>query len=285
MRKRLPEWFKIKMPSAKLMAPTKSSLERWRLHTVCEEAKCPNSGECWSKGTATVLIMGDYCTRGCRFCAVKKGRPSPLDPDEPNRVARAAMEMGLRYVVITSVTRDDLPDGGAGHFAATIQAIRRQLPESRIEVLIPDFQGSTEALTAVVEARPDVLGHNLETVPSLYRRVRPQADYQRSLGVLAKAKELDPTIVTKSGIMLGLGEGEGEVRQVLADLIGVGCDICTLGQYLSPSDAHLPVEEFIHPDMFQHFARLGEEMGMPRMVAGPLVRSSYLAEEAFFGRV
>ena len=223
--------------------------------------------------------------QGCRFCAVKKGRPAPLDPDEPSRVAEAAREMGLRYVVVTSVTRDDLPDGGAGHFAATIRAIREQLPESRIEVLIPDFQGSAEALAAVVEARPDVLGHNLETVPSLYRRVRPQADYQRSLGVLAKAKELDPAIITKSGIMLGLGEGEEEVRQVLADLIAVGCDICTLGQYLSPSDAHLPVEEFIHPDMFQYFARVGEEMGMPRMVAGPLVRSSYLAEEAFLGQV
>ena len=285
MRKRLPEWFKIKMPNAQLMAPTRSSLERWRLHTVCQEAKCPNAGECWSKGTATVLIMGDYCTRGCRFCAVKKGRPAPLDPDEPSRVAEAAREMGLSYVVVTSVTRDDLPDGGAGHFAATIRAIREQLPESRIEVLIPDFQGSAEALAAVVEARPDVLGHNLETVPSLYRRVRPQADYQRSLGVLAKAKELDPAIITKSGIMLGLGEGEEEVRQVLADLIAVGCDICTLGQYPSPSDAHQPVEEFIHPYMFQYFARVGEEMGMPRMVAGPLVRSSYLAEEAFLGQV
>jgi lipoic acid synthetase len=276
----LPSWFKIKLPDPKLMADTKACIDRWQLNTVCKEAKCPNAGECFSKGTATALIMGDTCTRGCPFCAVATGKPQPLDPTEPERVAKAVQEMGLSYVVITSVTRDDLPDGGAAHFAATIAAVKKYSPQTKVEVLIPDFQGDPKALETVVEAGPDVISHNLETVPSLYSKVRAGADYQRSLGVVERIKELARDIYSKTGFMLGLGESREEVMAVLKDLVRIKCDIVTIGQYLSPSDNHLSVVEFIEPHVFTEYARLGEGMGIPRVVAGPLVRSSYLAEEA-----
>jgi len=249
------------------------------LHTVCESALCPNIGECFGRGTATFMILGDVCTRGCRFCAVRKGKPAPPDPEEPERVAEAARRLGLKHVVITSVTRDDLPDGGASHFVATIEAVRCRLPDATIEVLIPDFGGSLRALEQVIAAGPEVINHNLETVPRLYPLVRPRADYRRSLGILAWVKRQAPHITTKSGLMLGLGERPHEVEEVLVDLRRVGCDVVTLGQYLQPTERQLPVAEFIPPERFDEYRRQGEKMGFRAVVAGPLVRSSYRAEE------
>ena len=256
-------------------------IEAGRLHTVCQEAKCPNIWECYSHRTATFLIMGERCTRNCRFCSVAAGPPGPLDPQEPARVAEAVERMGLKYVVVTSVTRDDLPDGGAGHFAATIHEIRRRVPGAEIEVLIPDFQGDPAALETVLRARPDVLNHNIETVPRLYPRVRPQADYRRSLELLRRAGEIAPGIPTKSGLMLGLGERPEEIRQTLQDLRAVGGRILTLGQYLQPSPEHLPVEAYVPPDDFENWRTVALEMGFSEVASGPFVRSSYHAKESF----
>lgn len=247
------------------------------LHTVCEEAGCPNIGECFGQRTATFLILGDTCTRNCHFCAIRHGHPGPLDENEPENVAEAVERLGLKFAVITSVTRDDLPDGGAHVYAACMAAIRRRLPECGIEVLIPDFQGSEEALGTVMEARPDVLNHNVETVPRLYPRVRPQAEYQRSLNVLRRAKEMVPEVLTKSGLMLGLGEEREEVIRVMHDLREVGCSLLTIGQYLRPSSGHLPIQRHWKPAEFSELAEIGQKMGFIHVEAAPLVRSSYHA--------
>lgn len=255
-------------------------LEGLGLDTVCLSAACPNLGECFARRTATFLILGPVCTRNCRFCAVPKGTPRPVDPGEPRRVALAAAELQLRHVVITSVTRDDLPDGGAGQFAATVTAVREALPEATVEVLTPDFRGRPAALEKVMAAGPRVFNHNVETVPRLYPAARPQADYRRSLEVLRRAKEMRPGILTKSGLMVGLGEREEEVLAVLADLRSAGCDAVTIGQYLRPSKAHLPVREYLTPETFARYRARAREMGFRYVASGPLVRSSYLAEDA-----
>lgn len=262
----------------------KAALRRRGLHTVCESALCPNIFQCFSKPTATFLIMGDVCTRGCGFCAVARGEPRGLDPEEPFKIAEAAGELRLKHVVITSVTRDDLPDGGASHFAATVGAIRVQLPEATIEVLVPDFKGKAGAIEAVVRSRPHVFNHNLETAPRLYPAVRPQAQYRRSLEVLRCAKELDGGAFTKSGLMVGFGESNGEVLQVMRDLREVNCDMLTIGQYLRPSRGHLPVAEYVHPDKFEYYKGQGEKLGFLYVASAPLVRSSFNAEEALTER-
>ena len=256
-------------------------IEKGRLHTVCQEAKCPNIWECYAHQTATFLIMGSRCTRNCRFCSVAPGPPEPLDPQEPARVAEAAARMGLRYAVVTSVTRDDLPDGGAAHFAATIRELRRLIPGTRVEVLIPDFQGDRSALLTVLAARPDVLNHNIESVPRLYPQVRPQADYLRSLALLKRAREFDSGIATKSGLMLGLGEEAQEVRRTLQDLRAADCRILTLGQYLQPSPEHLPVIRYVTPEEFEDWRTSALQMGFAEVASGPFVRSSYHAGESF----
>jgi lipoic acid synthetase len=270
-------WRRIPVEGEEAVRRVEHLLSNLGLHTVCQEALCPNLPECFGQGTATFLILGDVCTRNCRFCAVKKGRPQPPDPQEPERVAEAAARLGLQYVVVTSVTRDDLPDGGARHFAATIQAVRRRLPAARVEVLIPDFRGSLAALETVLEANPDVVNHNLETVPRLYPLIRPQADYRRSLGVLAWVKTWSPHITTKSGLMLGLGERTAEVLQVLYDLREARCDLLTLGQYLQPTERQDPVARYVPPEEFAGYRAKAEAMGFRGVVAGPLVRSSYQA--------
>ncbi len=251
------------------------------MHTVCEEAKCPNQWECFSHHTATFLIMGDHCTRNCRFCAVLHGPLSKPDPDEPLRVAKAARSLGLQYVVVTSVTRDDLPDGGASLFAQTIQEIRRQNPGAAVEVLIPDFQGDERSLAVVLDAGPAVLNHNIETVERLYPRVRPGADYRRSLQLLARARAYRPSIPRKSGMMLGLGETDEEVRQALRDLFRAGCRLLTMGQYLQPSDGHLPVERFVPPEAFETWRTFALDLGFSAVSSGPFVRSSYKAGEMY----
>jgi lipoic acid synthetase len=278
---RKPEWLKRRLPTGKAFGHVQELIEKGRLHTVCQEAKCPNIWECFSQQTATFLIMGGRCTRNCGFCSVATGEPEPLDPQEPARVATAAAQMGLAYVVVTSVTRDDLPDGGAGHFAATLREVRARIPAAAIEVLIPDLKGDRAALTTVLAARPDVLNHNIETVPRLYPRVRPQADYRRSLELLRRAREFDPALRTKSGLMLGLGEEAEEVRQTLADLRRVDCRILTLGQYLQPSPRHLPVTAYVTPAEFEGWRRLALDLGFGEVAAGPFVRSSYHAQESF----
>ncbi|MCU0604032.1 MAG: lipoyl synthase [Desulfobacterales bacterium] len=278
---RKPAWLKRRLPAGEAFNQVRELIEAGRLHTVCQEAKCPNIWECYSHRTATFLIMGGRCTRNCRFCSVSPGLPEPLDPDEPERVAEAVERMGLRYAVVTSVTRDDLPDGGAGHFAATLHEIRRRAPGVQIEVLIPDFQGNPAALDVVLRARPDVLNHNIETVPRLYPRVRPQADYRRSLELLRRAGEIAPGTPTKSGLMLGLGERPEEIRQTLLDLRAAGCRILTLGQYLQPSPEHLPVEAYVPPDDFENWRRDALEMGFSEVASAPFVRSSYHAKESF----
>jgi len=276
---RLPPWLKVRFPAGERYGQIKGLLRSRELHTVCEEARCPNIGECFNSGTATFMILGDICTRSCGFCAVTSGRPQGLDLSEPYRLARTVDLLGLDYVVITSVNRDDLPDGGAGIFADCIRAIRARWPDCRAEVLIPDFLGDREALATVVEAKPFVLNHNVETVPRLYRRVQPKARYERSLGLLAAVKDMDPAMLSKSGMMLGLGETREEVRQVLADLRGVDCDIVTIGQYLRPSQKHLPVERFVPPEEFSDIAEEGRRLGFRHVEAGPLVRSSYHARK------
>ncbi len=278
-RHRLPPWLKVRFPAGERYGQIRGLLRQHQLHTVCEEAHCPNIGECLNSGTATFMILGDICTRACGFCAVTSGRPTGVDVLEPYRLARAVGLLGLDYVVITSVNRDDLPDGGADIFAACIRSIRQRTPECRVEVLVPDFMGSWDALATVVEARPTVLNHNVESVPRLYGRVRPKARYERSLALLAKVNELDPSMLTKSGIMVGLGETYDELIQVMADLRAAGCDLLTIGQYLRPSEKHLPVERFYPPEEFDALAREGRKIGFRHVEAGPLVRSSYHAHE------
>ena len=276
---RKPAWLKARFPAGERFSGIKSLLREHDLHTVCEEARCPNIGECFNAGTATFMILGDVCTRACGFCDVTSGRPEGLDLLEPYRLAGAVERLGLDYVVITSVNRDDLPDGGAGVFAACIRAIRHRLPGTRVEVLIPDFEGDWDALATVVGAGPVVLNHNTETVPRLYRRVRPKARYARSLELIRRVKEIDPAMPTKSGIMVGLGETMDEVRAVLDDLREHGCDLLTVGQYLRPSLKHLPIERFWHPDEFAEIADYAHAIGFTRAECGPLVRSSYHAAE------
>lgn len=275
---RKPPWLKVRFPGGPNYLRLKNIMREGRLHTVCEEAHCPNIGECWEAGTATFMILGDTCTRSCGFCAVKSGRPLALDRLEPMRVANAVREMGLTHAVVTSVNRDDEPDGGASIFAATIRWIRRLSPATSVEVLIPDFIGNWDALATVMAARPEILNHNTETVPRLYCRVRPKARYERSLELLRRAKALDLGAITKSGLMVGLGETKHELLTVFADLIDVGVDVLTLGQYLRPSAKHLPLVRYYHPD---EFAQLREEalaLGFRHVESGPLVRSSYHAE-------
>lgn len=276
-----PAWLKRRIPSGATYREVRRLLRSEGLHTVCEEACCPNLGECFSQGTATFLILGDRCTRNCRFCAVAHGPLSPPDPDEPRRIAEAAKAMGLKYVVVTSVTRDDLPDGGAGLFARTIRALRESVRGIVVEVLIPDFQGEDGALRTVVSARPDVLNHNLETVPRLYRSVRPGAVYARSVHLLKRARELDSFAATKSGIMLGLGESDEEVDTTLHDLVAAGCTMLTLGQYLQPSKEHLPVARFVSPEEFDRWRERALRMGFTQVASGPFVRSSYHARELY----
>jgi lipoic acid synthetase len=276
---RKPDWIRARAPTDPKVTALKQLLRAQRLHTVCEEAACPNLGECFAHGTATFMIMGDICTRRCPFCDVAHGRPLPLDAEEPGRLAQTIAMMGLRYVVITSVDRDDLRDGGAAHFAACIEAVRAASPDIRIEILTPDFRGRMDAaLTALHRAPPDVFNHNLETVPRLYRQCRPGADYGGSLRLLRDFKAACPGIPTKSGIMLGLGELPGEIDEVMRDLRVQGCDMLTLGQYLQPSRDHLPVARFVPPEEFEVLARLGESMGFASVASGPLVRSSYHAD-------
>ena len=272
---RKPEWLKARVPVGENYAALRNLIDSRGLHTVCQEARCPNMGECWNSGTATFMILGDTCTRSCGFCAVKTGRAEFLDKDEPRRVGEAVATMKLRHAVITSVNRDELFDGGAQIFADTIREIRSHLPECRIEVLIPDFQGSEAALNIVLDAQPDILNHNTETVPRLYKTVRPQAQYNRSLELLFRAKEKG--FLTKSGLMVGLGETMEEVVDTMSDLREVQCDILTIGQYLQPTKEHLPVERFVHPDEFAMLKRTGLEMGFRYVESGPLVRSSYHA--------
>ncbi len=278
-RRPKPEWLKVKAPGSPSYIRLKGLMSDLRLHTVCEEAHCPNIGECWHHGTATFMILGDVCTRACRYCAVAHGRPDPLDTAEPARVAGAVAAMELRYAVITSVDRDDLPDGGAGIFAETIRQIRERTPACRIEVLIPDFKGSEPALRTVLDAGPDILNHNTETVPRLYRIARPGGRYPRSLELLDRARTYAPDIPTKSGLMVGLGEEWNEIVEVLGDLRQVGCEILTIGQYLSPSAAHLPVARYYHPDEFAMLKSTALSLGFGHVESGPLVRSSYHAHE------
>ena len=272
---RRPEWLKVKLPAGENYLRLKDLMARHRLHTVCEEARCPNMGECWSAGTATFMILGDVCTRSCGFCAVKTGRPGVVDYGEPDRVAEAMRVMEVRHAVITSVNRDELDDGGASIFAATIRAARAARPGITIEVLIPDFRGDAAALQIVVEAHPEILNHNTETIPRLYPTVRPQAKYIRSLELLERAKH--GGMVTKSGLMLGLGETNEEVLEVLSDLRAVSCDIVTLGQYLQPTKEHLAVDRFVRPEEFAMLREKGIAMGFRHIESGPLVRSSYHA--------
>ena len=276
-----PPWLRRRLPSGPDFEYVRRLVDKGHLHTVCQEAKCPNIWECFSHHTATFLILGNRCTRNCRFCAVASTPVSPPEPAEPVRVAETAQQMELKYVVVTSVTRDDLPDGGAGHFAATIRELRKHLPAALIEVLIPDFQGNSDALKMVVDTRPDVLNHNIETVPRLYPAVRPEADYHRSLGLLKKVKTLAVDMPTKSGLMLGLGETAVEIRETLEDLADIGCDFLTLGQYLQPSRKHLPVEKFVTPEEFDDWKKTALKIGFSDVASGPFVRSSYHAKELF----
>ncbi|HUK30002.1 MAG TPA: lipoyl synthase [Candidatus Acidoferrum sp.] len=275
-----PEWLKVKFFGGPNYQDLKGIMRTLGLHTVCESARCPNMGECWEHRTATFMILGNICTRACGFCAVPSGRPlGPPEEDEPERVAEAVAKMGLRYAVVTSVNRDDEPDGGAEIFARTITGIRRRVPGCRVEVLIPDFRGVWPALETVLSARPDVLNHNVETVPRLYRQVRKGAIYERSLELLRRAKEFAPEIPAKTGMMLGLGESREEVLSAMTDLAAQGTDILTLGQYLQPTREHLPIVRYVHPDEFAEYKNLGEQMGFKHVEAGPLVRSSYHAFE------
>jgi lipoic acid synthetase len=274
-----PDWLKVRLPAGENYTRLKSLVRKQKLHTVCQDARCPNIGECWGEGTATFMILGEVCTRSCRFCAVKTGLPPEYDGDEPSRVASAIRKMQLRYAVITSVDRDDLSDGGASVFADTIRRTRAACPGIRLEVLIPDFRGSSEALRVVAEARPDVLGHNVETVPRLYQSVRPGSRYRRSLDLLSNAKMMESRLVTKSSIMLGLGERHDEILEVLEDLRNAAVDIVTLGQYLQPTRANLPVEKFYTPEEFAAYRDCAYSLGFQSVASGPLVRSSYHAEQ------
>jgi len=277
LQQRRPAWLKARFPGGPNYHELKVLTNNLRLHTVCESARCPNIGECWDQRTATFMILGDVCTRRCGFCAVPKGAPLAVDYDEPERVAQAVARLGLLYAVVTSVNRDDRKDGGAEIFALTIGAIRRIRPECKVEVLIPDFQGSREALATVLAARPDVLDHNTETVPRLYSMVRPGARFERSLELIARVREMTPDIATKSGLMLGLGEDTAEVLDAMRALVAHGCQILTLGQYLQPSRDHLPIARYYTPQEFADLKIAGERMGFRHVESGPLVRSSYHA--------
>ena len=281
MRERLPPWFKKKIPDPRVMGDMRVLFDELSLHTICESALCPNQGDCFSQRTATFLILGDVCTRNCTFCAVKKGEPSPVDEKEPLNLAEAVEKLGLKHVVITSVTRDDLPDGGASHFARTITILKGKDKELTIEVLIPDFAGSLQSLKMVVNAGPDVINHNLETIPRLYPQVRPRADYQHSLRLLGKVKELDSLIVTKSGVMVGLGETKEELLQVMEELRGANCDLLTIGQYLQPSPSHQSVVRYIPPEEFLEYERIGKAMRFCDVASAPLVRSSFNAAQLY----
>jgi lipoic acid synthetase len=276
---RKPDWLKIKLTTGEPYRELKDMMRSRTLHTVCEEARCPNIYECWANRTATFMILGDICTRACRFCAVKTGLPTELDLQEPERVAEAAEQMGLRHCVVTSVARDDLKDGGASIFAATILEIRKKLPLCSVEVLIPDFMGDPDSLRIVMDAKPDILNHNVETVERLSDRVRAKAKYRRSLELLRQAKLMNPDIPTKSSLMLGVGETLDEVRRTMDDLREVGCNILTLGQYLQPTPAHLAVERYVHPDEFAELKTDGMAKGFSHVESGPFVRSSYHAHE------
>ncbi len=276
-----PHWLKKRIPPYQDVLKVKTLLDKGGLHTVCEEARCPNLGECFSRGTATFLILGDVCTRDCGFCAVRHGVPLPPEEEEPGRIARAVSEMGVRYAVITSVTRDDMPDGGASFFARTIEAIRQEDQEIKVEVLIPDFRGELSSLETVLFASPDVINHNIETIARLYPEVRPQADYKRSLSILRESKRRSPQIPTKSGLMLGLGETQEEILGLMQDLRKAGCDLLTIGQYLQPRSDRLPVKRFIPPEEFEDYKSIGEEMGFKTVASGPFVRSSFHASEMF----
>jgi lipoyl synthase len=274
-----PDWLKVRFPQGQNYNELKQLMRGLDLHTICEEALCPNIGECWSNRTATFLILGDVCTRNCGFCSVTTGRPTGLDRDEPERLARAVQQIGLKHIVITSVTRDDLPDGGAEIFAETIRRLRAYSPSCGIEVLIPDFQGNWDALAVVMAARPDILNHNIETVPRLYRRVRPKAIYSQSLELLRRARELAPDVVTKSGLMVGLGETRAELSQTFQDLRASQVDVLTVGQYLRPTLHHLPIERYVTPEEFAEFKCEALALGYRHVESGPLVRSSYHAHQ------
>ena len=277
MNQEFPEWLKIPAPDDESLRQMQDLIKGMTLHTVCEEALCPNVGECFKSRTATFLLMGDVCTRNCNFCAVRHGNPLPLDPDEPRHIAEACKALDLKYVVLTCVTRDDLADGGASHMALVVKEVKKLNPGAKVELLTSDLGGNRDALKTLLEAPLDVFAHNVETVPSLYPAVRPQADYERSLAVIEMAKTIAPKVLTKSGIMVGLGETYEEVIEVMSDLISVGCDILTIGQYLQPSPSHLAVREFVHPKQYQMYEQKGLELGFKYVVAGPMVRSSYRA--------
>ena len=277
--RRLPPWLKVKAPGGHSYMEVMRSLRGGRLHTVCEEALCPNIGGCWERGTATFMVLGDICTRACRYCAVATGVPEPPDPQEPARIAETVERMGLSYAVITSVDRDDLPDGGASTFARCIAEIRRRLPRCKVEVLIPDFGGNWDALASVMDAGPDTLNHNIETVRSVFRRVRAKGSYDLSLELLSRASAMRPKIATKSGLMVGLGETQEELVETMRDLRSVGCELLTIGQYLQPSKKHVAISRWYTPEEFQDLRRQGEALGFKHVASGPLVRSSYHAEE------
>lgn len=277
MTQRLPEWLTIRLPRPDTIKEVEGMMRAKSLHTVCESARCPNLPECWSKKTATFMILGDTCTRSCGFCAIKVGRGVPVDPDEPANVAKIAADLGLKHVVVTSVSRDDLADEGSGQFAATIRALHESKPDTIVEVLTPDFKGKKWCIKNVVDSHPEIYNHNVETVERLHTVVRPQAKYERSIDVLRQVKEMDPTIYTKSGMMLGLGETRDEVIKTLKDLRAAGIDAVTLGQYLRPTMKHLPVVEFVHPSVFREYEKIGQDMGFAFVASAPFVRSSYNA--------
>lgn len=283
VERQLPSWFRQDVPDLKKITAMKQLFRSSNLHTVCESAHCPNIGKCWGQGVATFMILGEICTRACRFCAVKAGKPMEVDEEEPRNVALAVQQMKLRYVVITSVARDDMPDEGAQHFAKTILAIRDISPQTRIEVLIPDFSNKLDSLKTLVKVKPEVVSHNIETVRRLSPVIRPQAEYERSLGVLRNFKKLDPSIFTKTSLMVGLGETQEEIREAMKDLRDVDCDILTIGQYLSPSQMkrHLPVKRFYTPEEFETLKQMGLQAGFKHVMSAPLVRSSYIAEEGY----
>ncbi len=279
MNRRKPKWLRIKYRSSDEVMEVQKLMNSLSLNTVCQEADCPNLLECFGRKIATFMILGKYCTRNCRFCNVESNEPQSVDPKEPEHIAKAVNELGLKHVVITSVTRDDLPDGGASHFVSVIETVKAHNPNVTIEVLIPDFQGNVKALAKVAAAKPQIINHNIETIPRLYNSVRPQAVYQRSIQLLYQVKLLDPNILTKSGIMVGLGETIDEVQDVLIDLHDAACDLLTIGQYLAPSKAHYPVFEYVTPTVFRQYKQIGLSLGFKHIESGPLVRSSYHADQ------
>jgi len=277
-----PEWLRIGRMDREKIQEVQQLLRKLNLRTVCEESMCPNIGKCFEKKTATFLVMGDICTRNCKFCDIKFGRPNPLDSNEPDHIAEASKKLGLKHIVVTSVTRDDLPDGGAAHFAKITEKIRDYDENLIIELLIPDLKGKEEDIRIVVEAKPDIINHNVEVIPRLFRKVTPQADYQRSLNLLKLVKEINPEVYTKSGLMVGLGETKEEVIGLMKDLREVDCDILTVGQYLKPPSSDLEIEEYVHPNLFKEYEKIAYEMGFQFVASAPFVRSSFNAEEADF---